>query len=67
MHLCALFDISAPPFPAKRAYNKRRLFKIDLIITPVTGSRGNAFCPLLAPVVGAFEAFSLCDEIVVDV
>ena len=38
-----------------------------LIIAPVTGLRGNAFCPLLAPVIGAFEALSLCDEVVVDV
>ena len=37
------------------------------IIAPVTGSRGNGFGPLLAPVVGAFGAFSLLDEVDVDV
>ena len=33
----------------------------------MTGSRGNKICPLLAPVIDAFEAFSLCDEVIVDV
>jgi hypothetical protein len=36
-----------------------------LTIAPVTGSRGNGFGPLFAPVVGAFGAFSLFDEFVV--
>ena len=35
-----------------------------LIIAPVTGSRGNGFGPIFAPVVGAFGAFSLFDEFV---
>jgi hypothetical protein len=38
-----------------------------LIITPVTGSRGSDFGPLFAQVVGAFGAFALFDEFVVDV
>ena len=33
---------------------------------PVTWSRGNGFGPLLAPVVGAFGAFSLFDEVVTE-
>ncbi len=38
-----------------------------LIIAPATGSRGSGFGPLFAPVVGAFGAFSLFDEFVVDI
>ena len=38
-----------------------------LIIAPVTGSRGKGFGSLFATVVGAFGAFSLFDEFVVDV
>ena len=38
-----------------------------LIILPVTGSRGNGFGPLLAPVaLFALGAFSLLAEVVVD-
>ena len=33
----------------------------------VTGSRGNGFGPLLSPVVVAFEAFPLLDEVVANV
>ena len=36
------------------------------IIASVIGSRGNGFGPLLAPVVVAFVAFSLLDEVVAD-
>ena len=50
------------------SFIKIKMYQINNIpIAPVTGSRGNGFGPLFAPVVGAFGAYSLFDVFLVDV
>ena len=50
------------------SFIKIKMYQINNIsIVPVTGSRGNGFGPLFAPVVGVIGACSLFDGFVVDV